>query len=55
VLQTHKPLEIRDIEDRFTLSAMLEQQAQDYTFMASYLYYFGMLTIRLNFYLPKNL
>jgi len=45
VLQTYKPLKIIDIEDRFTLSAMLDQSSQDYSFMTSYLYYFGMLTI----------
>ncbi|ETR66759.1 MAG: AAA-ATPase-like protein [Candidatus Magnetoglobus multicellularis str. Araruama] len=45
VLQTNTPIQIPDIEDRFTLSAMLDQSAQDHTFMASYLYYFGMLTI----------
>jgi len=45
VLQTNAPIQIPDIEDRFTLSAMLNQSAQDHTFMASYLYYFGMLTI----------
>jgi len=45
VLQTNKPITIPKIEDRFTLSAMLDQSSQDYTFMVSYLYYFGMLTI----------
>ncbi|ETR67514.1 MAG: hypothetical protein OMM_05095 [Candidatus Magnetoglobus multicellularis str. Araruama] len=45
VLQTNSPLQIFDIEDRFSLSAMLDQSAQDNKFMASYLYYFGMLTI----------
>ena len=45
VLQKNTPIQIPDIEDRFTLSAMLDQSAQDHTFMVSYLYYFGMLTI----------
>jgi len=45
VLQTNAPIQIQDIEDRFTLSSMLDQSAQDNSFMASYLYYFGMLTI----------
>jgi hypothetical protein len=45
VLQTNAPIQIPDIEDRFTLAAMLDQSAQDHTFMVSYLYYFGMLTI----------
>jgi DNA-binding CsgD family transcriptional regulator len=45
VLQTNTPIQIPDIEDRFTLAAMLDQSSQDHTFMASYLYYFGMLTI----------
>jgi len=46
VLQTNAPIQVLDIEDRFTLSAMLNQSAQDNTFMVSYLYYFGMLTIK---------
>jgi hypothetical protein len=45
VLQTDEPLVIDRISDRFTLSAMLDRLSQDNTFLASYLYYFGMLTI----------
>ena len=45
VLQKNTPIQISDIEDRFTLSAMLNQSAHDHTFMASYMYYFGMLTM----------
>ena len=46
VLQKNTAIQIPDIEDRFTLSSMLNKSAQDNTFMASYLYYFGMLTIK---------
>ncbi len=45
VLQTDKPLIIKALSDRFTLSSMLDRLSQDNTFLASYLYYFGMLTI----------
>ncbi len=31
--------------DRFTLRAMLERSAQDASFLGSYLFYFGMLTL----------
>jgi hypothetical protein len=45
VIQTGEPLVIEGLSDRFTLSAMLDRLSQDNTFLASYLYYFGMLTI----------
>ena len=45
VLQTDRPLTINALSDRFTLSSMLDRLSQDTTFLASYLYYFGMLTI----------
>lgn len=41
-----EPLEIRQLHDRFTLKELLEHSAQDASFLASYLYYFGMLTLR---------
>jgi len=46
VLQTKSSIQISDIEDRFTLSNMLDTSAHDTKFIASYLYYFGMLTIK---------
>ncbi|MCP4108100.1 MAG: AAA family ATPase [Desulfobacteraceae bacterium] len=45
VFQTDEPLIIDAVSDRFTLSSMLDRLSQDNTFLASYLYYFGMLTI----------
>ena len=45
VLQSGEPLEIPKLEERFTLAAMLEPSGQDQTFLASFLYYFGMLTL----------
>ncbi len=45
VFQTDEPLIIDALSDRFTLSSMLDRLSQDNTFLASYLYYFGMLTI----------
>lgn len=44
-LQSDEPLVIDALSERFTLSAMLARLSQDTTFLASYLYYFGMLTI----------
>ena len=34
-----------DIEDRFGLREMLSDQSKDQTFIASFLYYFGVLTL----------
>ncbi|MCP3940635.1 MAG: AAA family ATPase, partial [Desulfobacteraceae bacterium] len=45
LVQNDEPLVIETLADRFTLSAMLDRSAQDNPFLASYLYYFGMLTI----------
>ena len=44
-LQSDKPLVIDSLSDRFTLSTMLDRMSYDNKFLASYLYYFGMLTI----------
>lgn len=44
-LQAEDPLVIDALSERFTLSAMLARVSQDTTFLASYLYYLGMLTI----------
>ncbi len=45
LIRTGKPLEIGRIEDSFTLRAMLEGSAQDASFLGSFLFYFGVLTI----------
>ena len=45
VLQTGKCVEVDNLIDRFTLSDMLDRAGQDNTFLTSYLYYFGMLTL----------
>ncbi len=45
IFQKNEPLAVSALADRFTLSAMLDRAGQDNTFLASYLYYFGMLTI----------
>jgi len=45
LVQAGKPLEVVQLEERFTLRAMFDKSGQDATFLASYLYYFGMLTL----------
>lgn len=42
------PLEVRQLLDRFTLKDLLERSAQDTSFFGSYLFYFGMLTLRMH-------
>ncbi len=46
LIRRDKPLEILQLFDRFTLKDLLERSAQDTNFLGSYLYYFGMLTLR---------
>ncbi|MEE8525720.1 MAG: AAA family ATPase [Thermoanaerobaculia bacterium] len=46
VIRGRGPLEIEQLADRFTLRSMLERPAQDASFLGSYLYYFGMLTLQ---------
>ncbi len=46
VIRMGRPLEIRQLLDRFTLRALLQRSAQDASFLGSYLFYFGMLTLR---------
>ena len=46
LIRKDKPLEIRQLLDRFTLKELLEHSSQDTSFFGSYLYYFGMLTLR---------
>ena len=45
LIRSGEPLEIERLEERFTLHSMLERSAQDATFLGSFLYYFGMLTL----------
>ena len=46
LIRVERPLEIRQLLDRFTLRTLLERSAQDASFLGSYLFYFGMLTLR---------
>ncbi len=46
LIRKDEPLEIRQLHDRFTLKELLEHSAQDASFFGSYLFYFGMLTLR---------
>ncbi len=46
LIRKQEPLEIRQLHDRFTLKELLEHSAQDTSFLGSYLFYFGMLTLR---------
>ncbi len=46
LIRKDQPLEVRQLLDRFTLKELLEQSAQDTSFLGSYLFYFGMLTLR---------
>jgi len=41
-----QPLEVRQVLDRFTLKELLELSGQDASFFGSYLFYFGMLTLK---------
>lgn len=45
VLQKDEPIKIPSLAGRFTLSDMLERSSYDRTFLASFLTYFGMLTL----------
>jgi hypothetical protein len=45
LLQNDEPIVVNALADRFTLSAMLDRAAQDDKFLASHLYYLGMLTV----------
>ncbi len=46
LIRKEEPLEIRQLLDRFTLRTLLERSAQDASFLGSYLFYFGMLTLK---------
>ncbi len=45
MIRKQQPLEVETLLDRFTLRDMLESSAQDASFLGSYLYYFGMVTL----------
>ena len=45
LVQSGQPLEVIELEESFTLRAMLDRSSQDRSFLASYLYYVGMLTL----------
>jgi hypothetical protein len=46
LIRKDEPLEIRQLLDRFTLKELLQHSAQDTSFLGSYLFYFGMLTLK---------
>ncbi len=46
LIRKDQPLEVRELLDRFTLKKLVEHSAQDTSFFGSYLFYFGMLTLR---------
>jgi hypothetical protein len=45
VTREKEPLTVTDIADRFGLRDMLDDNTKDHAFLASFLYYFGVLTI----------
>jgi len=45
LMQKGSDVTVSDIEDRFGLSEMLSDHSKDRTFIASFLYYFGVLTL----------
>jgi hypothetical protein len=45
VTREREPLTVTDIADRFGLRDMLDDETKDHSFLASFLYYFGVLTI----------
>ena len=48
LIRKDEPLEVRQLLDRFTLKEMLGHSAQDTSFFGSYLFYFGMLTLKMH-------
>ncbi|MCP4589539.1 MAG: AAA family ATPase, partial [bacterium] len=46
LIRKEEPLKVDQLRDRFTLSELLEPSDQDPSFVGSYLFYFGMLTLR---------
>lgn len=45
IVQTGEPVEIPHLADRFFLSEMVDDKGHDQTYLGSFLYYFGMLTL----------
>jgi hypothetical protein len=45
LFENDKQLDIDELEERFGVKRMLEDTSKDFTFMASFLYYFGVLTM----------
>ena len=46
LIRKDEPLAVRHVLDRFTLKELLEQATHDTSFVGSYLFYLGMLTLR---------
>ncbi len=46
LIRKEQPFEVRQVLDRFTLKELLEHSTQDASFLGSYLFYLGMLTLR---------
>ena len=46
LIRKGEPLKIRQLLDRFTLTELFERSAQDSSFLGSYLFYLGMLTLQ---------
>ncbi len=46
MIRKEKPLLVRQIFDRFSLRTLLDRSAQDASFLGSYLFYVGMLTLK---------
>ncbi len=55
LIRNEQPLEILQLLDRFTLRTLLERSAQDSSFLGSYLFYFGMLTLKMGRTAAKTL
>lgn len=45
LIRQDEPIEVPTLRDRFKISEMLQRSSQDESFLAAYLYYFGMLTL----------
>ncbi len=55
VIREEKPLEIPQVFDRFKLHTLLGRSGQGTSFLGSYLYYFGMLTLKQGRTATRNL
>lgn len=45
LMENNREIVVSEIQDRFGIQDMLNDSSQDYTFLVSFLYYFGVLTI----------